>query len=552
MKGNIVSTKRAGNKRSERGDALVIALIAAMLMTLIPAGLVAAAAGQINQTQANQNSQGALAAAEAGVTNYQNLLNQYSVNQLGNYWLYSATNLPPVTNLALTGWEPVSGSTTEYFHYSVNNSTSASTGLVTLDATGMSLHGNLTQYETVRASFRSESFLDYLIFVNRMIADPVFSNHLTQLPVNKAESQCNFSFSQPNGSGTVPSTGPTLPACQGLINYYVTGQTFNGPIFSNDIYYLSGSPVFNGPVYSASPVTSGSSVNPYWIDPLNAYLGQSVSDNPIFNSGGNVQYHTPLNLPSADQNLEQIAAADGCLYYGPTQITLQGSTMTVVSPQTKNTACVGSNLPLPPNGVIYVASLPQTTSGTCNTQELDTVNQSAPCQQGNAFVQGTLSGQLTIASANDITVTGNLEYTGCMANGTSDLLGLIANNFVQVSDQFSKSNQTPDACFGHPSNDPTIMAAILTLQHSFTVQRFWQIPYSGTLYLYGALAGYYADVEGVFSGSTITNGYSTNYTYDNRLKYLSPPYFLSPIGASWLRLSQIQVDNPTSLPPPPS
>ncbi len=549
--------RRNKDDSHDRGDALIIAIIAAMLVTLIPAAMVAAASSQLPQSQANQGAQAALAAAEAGVSNYENLLNQYSVNQLGNYWQYDANNPPPIPNAALTGWEQVAGSNNEYFHYSVDNSTTARSGVVTLTSTGVYLHGNLTQEATVRATLRSESFLDYLIFDNRMIVDPVFAPYVAHMPVHNAEQECNFSFYQPNGSSQAPTTGPVLPACESLLNYYVTGQVFNGPIFTNDIYYLSGSPTFEGPAYSASPLQGPNQSHPYWLDPLSAYLGQPTDDNPTFSSGGNVLYHSTLNLPQSDGELAQIAQQGGCYYYGPTSITLHGSTMTVVSPQTKNSPCVGTNVALPSNGVIYVGSLPANQSDTCSgTTTLSTVGQSVPCQEGNAFIQGQLSGQLTVASANDITITGNLEYSGCLQNGSTDLLGLIANNFVQVSDKFASTNQTADTCFGHPSYDPTIMAAILTLQHSFAVQDFWRIPFSGTIYLYGALAGYYADIEGTFvdinGQPQVTNGYLTNYSYDKRLQYLEPPYFLSPVGASWLKLSEVQVDNPPDLPSLPS
>jgi|GEM_PF-2867115 len=532
----------------ERGDALILVIIAVMLITLIPAGLVAASVGQLPQTKQRQENQTALAAAEAGLANYENLLDQYSINQLGNYWQYDASNPPPVTNVALNGWESVSGSNSEYFHYSVDNTETASSGIVHLLVTGAAASGTNTQYVTLDASFRSQSFLNYLIFDNEMLIDPVFAVHAAKMPNNRAEADCNFMFAQSNGSNQQPTNGPQLPLCQSLLNYYVTGQTFNGPVFSNDMFYLAGDPVFNGPVYSASALTSGIPAHPYWIDPINAYLGGNNSDNPTFNVGQNVQYHTPLALPQSDTNLAQIAAEGGCLYYGPTQVTLNGTTMTVVSPQTKNTSCVGTDVPLPANGVLYVASLAQAKSGTCASGSLNIDQQDAPCQEGNLYIQGTLNGQLTAASENDTTITGNLEYAGCGANGTSSLLGLIANNFVQIANDFAKTNTTPDSCFSHPSNDPVVMAAILTLQHSFAVEDFWKLPFEGTIYLYGALAGNYADIEGVFQGTTITNGYATNYTYDPRLAYLSPPYFLTPVDSSWDKLSSIITTNPTDLP----
>ncbi|MHB8190034.1 MAG: hypothetical protein ACYDHP_06385 [Ferrimicrobium sp.] len=552
----------------EHGDALILVVIAVLLITLIPAGLVAASVGQIPQARQEQQLQGAFAAAEAGVSDYLNRLDQTALNQTGNYWQYTASNPPPDGNTALTGWAAVQGSSSEYYHYSVNNQNTSSTGIVTLTSTGVAIHGAQTSYQTVQVRMRSQGFLDYLLLTNKMIVDPVYGTFAAHLPVNKAEEDCNYTFGQPNDNAagsaerdndTNPmdqlTTGPEWNTCSALINYYITGQTFNGPVFSNDLYYIYGNPVFNGPVYSASSVQSGYPAHPYWLDPISAYLGQATSDNPVFNDGP-IQYHAPLEFPSTNSALVTEAQNGGCYYYGPTQITINGSTMDVTSPQTKNANCVGTNLPLPSNGVMYVASLPSSVSSTCNTSpsSIDIAKQSVPCQEGDAFVQGTLTGQLTLGSANNITITGNLEYTGCGKAGTTDILGLIANNFIQISDKFSSTNITPDSCYGHPMYDPTIMAALLTLNHSFAVQNFWKIPVSGTIYFYGSLAGNYADIEGVFNSATgnLTNGYLTNYSYDPRLAYLTPPYFLTPIAAAWQKISFSQIDNPTPLPTLPS
>ena len=38
---------------------------------------------------------------------------------------------------------------------------------------------------------------------------------------------------------------------------------------------------------------------------------------------------------------------------------------------------------------------------------------------------------------------------------------------------------------------------------------------------------------GTFSGSSIVSGYAKGYTYDSRLKYLSPPRFLNAVQAAW-------------------
>ena len=51
---------------------------------------------------------------------------------------------------------------------------------------------------------------------------------------------------------------------------------------------------------------------------------------------------------------------------------------------------------------------------------------------GNVYVNGTYTGQLTIAAENDIIINGNLCRTSCTSPSGEALLGLIANNFVRV------------------------------------------------------------------------------------------------------------------------
>ncbi len=180
------------------------------------------------------------------------------------------------------------------------------------------------------------------------------------------------------------------------------------------------------------------------------------------------------------------------------------------------------------------------------------------------FVQGQLKGQLTIAAANNVIITGNLTYNGG-TTGTS-LLGLVANNFVQVRHPVQLQTTTynpvmsgqPPGC-GSPwdrtdyvrnsqgkyvqricsdnltgaQSNPTIYAAILAVNHSFTVP-FWQRGAAlGTLSVTGAIAQRFRGPVGTNSGGSVVTGYAKSYSYDQRLKYLSPPKFLDPVASAW-------------------
>ena len=288
-------------------------------------------------------------------------------------------------------------------------------------------------------------------------------------------------------------------------------------------------------------------------------------DGPVFNSSpSSIQSHAILTFPATDSSLKTIAQTSGCLYEGPTSIQLYSDgKMSVSSPESApNSACIGATphaqISLPPNGVIYVENAP---SGSIpvdcpvTIEHYDYGGSNPPCGTGDAFIKGALSGQLTVAADNNVYITGDLEYVGCAKSGTSDVLGLIANGFVYVSRYFVITNSAAyDICGAapsHPLHDPVIYAAMLALQHSFAVDKFWSDKVNGTpyeIYINGSLAGEYADIEGTFNSSTgnIIDGYLTNYSYDNRLQYLSPPYFLSGVGSAWKQANFAEIFNPAA------
>lgn len=224
--------------------------------------------------------------------------------------------------------------------------------------------------------------------------------------------------------------------------------------------------------------------------------------------------------------------------------------------------------------------------------------------EGDAFVRdaGTantpstkvpgIAGNLTVAAANNIVITGNLEYTDCGggftgtgttncayntgANSVNDSLGLIATNYVEVNhpgkprctttykryggwgggggSTVTTCTRTPSyvmpncpanvsdltAVLCNPGPTLVIDAAILALSHSFAVNEYAvatrqtgsRTP-TGKLYVYGAIAQNWRGAIGTFSGSSLVSGYSKYYTWDSRLQYVSIPYYLTPGTPSW-------------------
>ncbi len=105
---------------------------------------------------------------------------------------------------------------------------------------------------------------------------------------------------------------------------------------------------------------------------------------------------------------------------------------------------------------------------------------------------------------------------------------------------------TPAAALCDPGPNVTVDAAILALNHSFVVSNWYVCDVyscaSGngqsetTLKVYGSIDQNYRGPVGVNYGS-FTTGYTKYYSWDYRLSYISPPYYLSPGTPSWAIVS---------------
>ena len=145
---------------------------------------------------------------------------------------------------------------------------------------------------------------------------------------------------------------------------------------------------------------------------------------------------------------------------------------------------------------------------------------------GDVYISGTsnYTSSLTIAAANNIIVTGNITTAGSGSTLTGNaVLGLVANKFVRVQHSCSANIA---------QTNPVIDAAILALQHSFIVDDYNCGSTMGTLTVNGALVQQFRGAVGTGGNSPVT-GYLKAYTYDDRLKYLAPPYLFDILQAAW-------------------
>ncbi|HZR15335.1 MAG TPA: hypothetical protein VFC33_19015 [Acidimicrobiia bacterium] len=536
----------------EDGFAVMTVLLATLALMLLATAAIGYGIGSQDISRHDENWNGALAAANAGVDDF-----VFRLNQNSNYY----TTVPQVPNA--TAWTNLAGGSTgtasnAQFRYSILDPNElAKKGTVTVLSSGKV--GNAVR--TVQATLRRRSFIDYLYFTDYETMDPSLYTGNPFTP-SQAQTQCAHHYYDGRNSNCVEiSFGPF--------------DVINGPLHSNDAYL-----VCNGAKFLGATSTS-------WLGPNGNKTGKLYRPNscgsgsPVFAQPGDPHYADPLTMPPSNTSIKnETRAYDGvtggaCLYTGPTAITFNSNgTMTVDSPFSKNTAngcpvntwngtgsrpapVTGS---LPVDGVIYVQNVPASlgdanyTNG-CPYSVRFNNSGSNPlrnhplgypiandvttygCRNGDAFVQGTVKGQVTVAAENNVEVVGNLTYAGGLTG--SDILGLAANNFVEVYHPVNSSGTNLSSSFpscGSPTSGPhcaTIDAAMISVNHSVRVQNYSSGSGLGTLTINGAFAQRFRGIVGTFNGSQLVTGYAKNYVYDQRLKYLSPPKFIDPVAAAW-------------------
>lgn len=541
----------------DRGVALLVVIGIGMLMLMLVAtGLTIALSG-LKKTDTDQDWNGAMDAAYAGVEEYQSRLAGDS-----SYYLYgnpaaafskaplssSNVKLPPVSNPAFgvtasDSWAMVPDSSpVASFRYEVDNSHYAENGRIRIRSTGRV--GNVTR--SIVADLKQDGFIDYLWFVDYEVQDPQFTN----------KAYCKAYAWEGRDS-----------SCEAI--EYGTADIYEGPARSNDTMRVCYTQ-FKGTVTSANPnnplvvTPSGCSSGRFAVAPTRS----DVIEMPVTNA--EMRKETRNDLPAE-------VAFPGCLYTGPTVITFTSDgKMNVKSPWTKATNITanlkigsspsqcgvpgtaakalgspeGATINVLPANLIYVQDVPADTTDvnartgvplgfTCvggtnpgwtfGTARFPTTNEQLPqyastgnpaygCRNGDAFVQGVFKGAMTIAAENYLYVTGNLTY----ADEAADMLGLVGNGAVWVWNPMNAN--TPIL-----PKDRTIEAAILSVQHTFQVQNFDVSQASrGTLTVFGSIAQTFRGT--VSRGSA---GYIKDYRYDERFRYMAPPKFLSPVSSTY-------------------
>ena len=529
-------TAPAPRARSERGFSMFLVIVGMLVTSMFVAAAFAAANGDLPMSGASKDRKAAYAAAEAGLNFYETHLNQDpdfwthcenvsapgpgQPNPVNAVWNGVGTDPRTWRNVAV-GVDaqytvevlpaPGSAKCVEGQQSTVLNQ---NTGTFRIRVTGrprLSIPGSTgpKMRRSIIATFKRKGFIDYLYFTDFEDLDPQALP--TQTQRDSAQLSCG---------GKYRWERPTTGACQEI--QWITGDVTDGPLHSNDSLLVCGAPTFGhdrNDVVEVVPTTNGRV----------AASGCSDSTNMLG------QWHVgadKMQAPDDDQPLKAVASsADGKLFKGRTIIRLLGNGQMIV------TTDDGVTTTMAQPKVVFVDA---DTRYTCNvTYPVRTDYTEIDKGCGNVYVSGSYADSVTIAAANDViiapTAGGAIDWSSTdealtQVPGSDSVLGLIANRFVRVG---HKVNRSSSPCTNYAPGfgllNLEVDAAILALQHSWIVDNY-DCGKAGVLTVTGAIAQEYRGPVGTSGHST---GFLKDYHYDKRLRYRSPPYFLSPIDASW-------------------
>ena len=481
--------------KAERGFTMIIVIGVMLVGTLLVAAAFAASDGDTTVTRHDQYYKQAYDAAEAGVAYYLAHLNQNT-----NYWsnCYTSPIQSPGTAYSTSSSQAIPNSEARYEiellkapNYSGACSSTASasvidpsTGQLAIRATGY--------YRGVKRSvigtFKREGFLNYLWFTNFETPDPLAAG---------TSSSC----AEYHRDGRASNCGD---------QQFINGDQINGPVHTNDEFYVCGSPTFGRAGKNDSVEAS---------DP--AGYRQCGGSSPTFN--GTTTWGAPnLQMPTTNAALKSYADSTW-IFTGPVHITITSAGARVVS---SSGTVLKSGTGYPPAGIIYVQN------GTCSTSFSASQGYPSGGGCGDAWVHSTTdsAADLTIAAENDVIIDGDLTHS------SSAVLGLIANGFVRVYHPCSsgttaarlRRTAAPATSRAPPSRPPSSRSTTPSWSTTTAVAPRWATSRSP-----GAIAQQFRGTVGTNSGGTISTGYIKNYNYDAALKYHQPPYFLDPVQASW-------------------
>ncbi len=334
-------------RSDERGIAMPMVIGLGLVMLALVSGAMSATMSNVKKSDTDEDWNGALAAAYAGIEEYQSrLANDSTYQKYGDpsapfttgsgstVSLPIGANANPAFGIGAGGtWALVNGGTTPAgddvitgasFRYEVDNSDYQDKGVLHLRATGRV--GNATR--SIIADLKQTGFIDYLYFTNYETLDPAYAG-ITAVD-SAGKSVCErYAYGSPARSSST---------CSEI--QFGKNDVFSGPVRSNDRMVICQSKF-------EKAVLSSSTTNPI-------FKTASGCTAPVFEAG-TAQYSAPIDMPPTNTELKRETRSDlpgdvprpGCLYTGPTTISFEiisgAPKMRVLSPWTKKTNVTAAN-----------------------------------------------------------------------------------------------------------------------------------------------------------------------------------------------------------------
>ncbi len=517
--------------RSERGIALPAMMSLMLVLGILTAGVVMTVQADTPQARRDQDRKLAYGAAEAGLQNY-----LFRLQHDLDLWT-KCTNIsgPPFVNQVWNGsgadpraWRSLPGAEAQYTvellpangASSCNPANPSGTvvqnGQIRVRATGK-VRG---VKRSIIGKFRRRSFLDYLYFTDIESLDPAwYTRYVSGWPTipditQWASDNCGWyrdgrASKRYNGNKYNALNQPTAVTnlrCGEI--QFANSDVLNGPVHTNDELLICGRPTFGRTVDDQIEVSASS---PGW---RSACSGSSPRFLGTYNASAPLLTMPPTNTQLRD------TTNPAYIFTGRTTIVLGASNMTVN----------GTTMAYPGNGQIYVQN------GTCGQtlKTYDPYNSPAGC--ADVYVRGSYGASLTISSEKDIIINGNVTNSG------DTLLALIADQFIRIYHPIQNLDVNNDDCdnaSGSLSN-PTIIASLFALNHSFMVDNYFCGNPLGTLTVTGSIVQKYRGPVGTGGSSGASTGYIKAYAYDDRFRFREPPAVVDPIQSSWKVLSQTE------------
>ncbi len=285
-----------------------------------------------------------------------------------------------------------------------------------------------------------------------------------------------------------------------------------GPVQTNGQLNIFGNPIFNGAVTEGNlPILGDGTLGKTPTSSTPNYYPNIYSDPKIIFPQGIINDAPPITLPpQATISLLNSVASNG------SGLVLTGPSTVIFNPtgtiSVTNSAAKYNNktMSAPANGVVFVQ---------------DSFKNGVDQMDGNATVQGTVSGQLTVGAAQNIFVSGSVSYNSDpRKNPTSnDLVALVANQNITIIEASAPTQLE-------------MAGVLMAMQGSFQVDQY--SAYRGdqataVMDQYGSLINYVCGATGEMDMSgTLLGGWNQIQTYDPRLATMSPPGFPPLLNAA--------------------